>query len=150
MPLLVREGSIIPMQPDMEFTTEKPVDPLILDVYPGQPAVFELYEDDGTSLDYRRDKCSWASIKLDSGPGAAATRIRIGPTKGSFAGQPDRRGYVINLHCSRRPGSVMLAGRRLAAGAAAGEGWEWDPDRELAVIRLKARPIGSALNLEVR
>jgi len=46
-------GSIVPMAPDMEYTDQRPLDPLIVDVYAGKPASFRLYEDDGTSLNYR-------------------------------------------------------------------------------------------------
>jgi len=50
MSLFVRAGSIIPMAPDMDYADQRPIDPLILDVYAGKPASFRLYEDDGVSL----------------------------------------------------------------------------------------------------
>ena len=34
LPVFIRAGAIIPMMPDMNFVGEKPVDPLIVDVYP--------------------------------------------------------------------------------------------------------------------
>jgi alpha-glucosidase (family GH31 glycosyl hydrolase) len=150
MPLFVKQGSIIPMQPDMAFTTQKPVDPLIVDAYPGGSTVFTLYEDDGMSLEYRRGRCSWTPIKLKPDAAAAATRIVIGPAAGSFRGQSDHRSYVINLHCSRQPRAVAVAGRPLPANATAGDGWEWHPESRLAAIRLKARPIRTAVSVVVR
>ena len=62
MPLFVRAGSIIPMAPPMDYTEQKPVDPLTLDVYAGKSAKFKLYEDDGTSLDYRKGSFAWTPI----------------------------------------------------------------------------------------
>ena len=48
MPLFVRAGSILPMAPAMDYSDQKPVDPLTLDVYAGpRAAEFNLYEDDG-------------------------------------------------------------------------------------------------------
>ena len=49
-PVYVKEGSIVPMQPPMRYTGEKPVDPLILNVFPlkeGQTSTYRLYEDAG-------------------------------------------------------------------------------------------------------
>jgi len=39
MPLFVRAGSIIPMGPAMEWTTEKPADPIEVRVYPGRMGI---------------------------------------------------------------------------------------------------------------
>ncbi len=52
MPLYVQAGSIIPLQPVMQYTEERPVDELTLRVYPGM-GEFTLYEDDGKSFEYR-------------------------------------------------------------------------------------------------
>jgi alpha-glucosidase/alpha-D-xyloside xylohydrolase len=54
VPLFVRAGSIIPMGPVKQFTTEKSNEPLTFVVYPGANAEFSLYEDDGVSFDYTR------------------------------------------------------------------------------------------------
>ncbi len=51
MPLFVKSGSIIPMQPDMTYSDEKPLETLVVDVYAGDKGSFSLYEDDGTSLE---------------------------------------------------------------------------------------------------
>ena len=55
MPLFVKAGSIIPMQPKMNYTDERPLDTLILAIYPsrGKEARFTLYEDDGKTLAYQ-------------------------------------------------------------------------------------------------
>jgi len=55
MPLFIRAGSIIPGMPPMQHTGEKPINPLILEIYPGAPGEtisYEYYEDDGETLDY--------------------------------------------------------------------------------------------------
>ena len=53
-PLYVRAGAIVPMGPVKQYTSE-PVDgPLTITVYPGADGAFELFEDDGTSLEYKR------------------------------------------------------------------------------------------------
>lgn len=52
MPLYAKAGSVIPMQPVMQFVDEKPLDPLTLRVYPGTGEGV-LYEDDGQTQSHR-------------------------------------------------------------------------------------------------
>jgi alpha-glucosidase len=54
IPVFVRAGAIIPMGPVMQYTGEKPLDPLTLDIYPKGHSSFTIYEDDGESLDYEK------------------------------------------------------------------------------------------------
>jgi alpha-glucosidase len=54
LPVYVREGSFIPMQPLVQNTSEKPSGPLVLRVYPGDGCRGSLYQDDGTSFGYRQ------------------------------------------------------------------------------------------------
>lgn len=58
MPLYVKAGAIIPMQPVMQYTDAEPVTQLTLKVAPGE-GQFTLYEDDGHSFDYRSG--AWAT-----------------------------------------------------------------------------------------
>ena len=52
IPLFVRAGSILPMGPVMQYVDEKPMELINVHVYPGRPAVFDLYEDDGLTFAY--------------------------------------------------------------------------------------------------
>ena len=52
MPMYIRGGSIIPMAPVMQYTSESAVNQLRLRVTPGM-GEYTLYEDDGTSFAYR-------------------------------------------------------------------------------------------------
>lgn len=54
LPLYVRAGSIVPLGPVKQFTEEKVDGPLSITIYPGANASFLLYEDDGTSFNYRK------------------------------------------------------------------------------------------------
>ena len=54
MPLYVRAGAILPLDPVRQYT-EEPVDaPTELRVYRGADGSYTLYEDDGHTLDYRK------------------------------------------------------------------------------------------------
>jgi alpha-D-xyloside xylohydrolase len=58
IPLFVKEGSIIPVGPGVQFTAEKPADTITLYVYTGRDCAFTLYEDEGTNYNYEKGKCS--------------------------------------------------------------------------------------------
>jgi alpha-glucosidase len=54
VPLYVRAGAIIPMQPVVQNTGEKPNGPLELRVYTGDDCRGSLYEDDGHTFAYQK------------------------------------------------------------------------------------------------
>jgi alpha-glucosidase len=54
MPLYVRAGTILPMQPLVQHTGEIPGGPLQLRVFPGEDCKGELYQDDGHTFAYQR------------------------------------------------------------------------------------------------
>jgi alpha-glucosidase/alpha-D-xyloside xylohydrolase len=63
MPLYVRAGAIIPLDPVRQYTSEKVNQPTTIAVYPGADGAFVMYDDDGTSLDYKRDIAAWTSFR---------------------------------------------------------------------------------------
>ena len=71
MPLFVRAGAILPMQPVVQNTGETPDGPLQLRVYPGDDCGGSLYQDDGHTFAYKKGEvlrinysCSVASGSL--------------------------------------------------------------------------------------
>jgi alpha-glucosidase len=52
IPIYVRAGTILPLGPVIEHTSQIPGGPLELEIYPGQDATFTLVEDDGQSTNY--------------------------------------------------------------------------------------------------
>jgi hypothetical protein len=136
MPLFVRAGSILPLAPRMDYSDQKPLDPLTLDVYAGKGAKFRLYEDDGTSLEYRQGASAWTPITFDAASEPENYVLRVGPAEGRFEGQLKSRRYVVRVHGLLKPRAVQLAGKSLAelAEGACGEGWSWDAGSRVASI----------------
>jgi alpha-glucosidase len=54
LPVYVREGGIIPMQPVTQSTSETPSGPLTVRIYPGKDCHGSLYQDDGKSFAFKR------------------------------------------------------------------------------------------------
>jgi alpha-D-xyloside xylohydrolase len=93
MPLYVRAGAIIPMGPELQYTSEKPADPIELRVYCGSDAKFSLYEDDGQSYDYEKGAHATISFKWSD----ASQTLTIGARTGTFPGMLGERTFNIVL-----------------------------------------------------
>jgi alpha-D-xyloside xylohydrolase len=80
IPVFVKAGSIVPFGADIQSTATKQAIASIR-VYPGKDAEFNLYDDDGVSLDYQKGKGSvtklrWSeSSKSLSGGGNADVKV---------------------------------------------------------------------------
>ncbi|MBE7218048.1 MAG: glycoside hydrolase family 31 protein, partial [Caulobacteraceae bacterium] len=82
LPVYVRAGAIVPSQPLVQSTAQRPQGPLRLDVYPGPDCRGEVYADDGVSRAYLKG----ASLRQQftctvSAKGVAVT---LNPATGAF------------------------------------------------------------------
>ena len=93
LPLFIRPGSIIPMGPFLQYSSEKPADPTELRVYAGANGSFTLYEDEGDSYRYEKDAFATIPIAWDD----AAKILTLGPTQGDFPGMLKERTFNVVL-----------------------------------------------------
>jgi hypothetical protein len=152
MPLFVRAGSIIPMAANMDYSDQKPVDPLTLDIYAGKTAEFRLYEDDGISLDYRKGAYAWTPLVFKAVNSMGDYTVIIGPTQGKFTGQPKSRRYEIRLHGLLKPESVKVNGATLPERKpdGSGKGWTWDAKALITTLHLtKPTEINTKLTISI-
>jgi alpha-D-xyloside xylohydrolase len=91
MPLMIRAGSIVPMGPFLQYSTEKPSDPIELRIYPGADGSFTLYEDENDNYDY--EKGLYATIPLHWND--ARHQLTIGARKGEFPGMLTKRSFQV-------------------------------------------------------
>ena len=82
LPVYVRGGSIVPVQPLVQSTAETPKGPLTLRVYVGENCHGTLYQDDGISFAYRNN----AYLRMESTCEIrdGALRIHIGEHQGTY------------------------------------------------------------------
>ena len=119
MPLYVLAGAIIPNGPDLHHADECPLDPLTLDLYPGNGA-FTLYEDDRHSFQYERGQYCTTSYTLR------------------------RTGDRLNFEIGARAGAGVLPARRLLIRIYAVDeqvaqqhhGASYDPARRLLTLQV--------------
>jgi alpha-D-xyloside xylohydrolase len=91
IPVFVREGSVIPFGPEMEWSDEKPAELINLYVYAGQNGQFQLYEDEGTNYNYEKGKYATIDITYDE----AMKTVTFGARKGSFPGMLKNRRFNV-------------------------------------------------------
>jgi alpha-D-xyloside xylohydrolase len=89
--LYVRAGSILPLGPDEEWSTEKAADPIELRIYPGADGDFTLYEDENDTYNY--EKGAYATIPLHWNDSAHS--LTIGDRKGQFPGMLENRSFRV-------------------------------------------------------
>lgn len=91
MPLYVRAGSIVPLGPDVEYSDQRPADPIELRVYAGANGDFTLYEDENDSYDYEKGAYATIPFHWDD----ASRTLTIGTRQGSFPGMLQSRTFRI-------------------------------------------------------
>lgn len=104
MPVFVKEGSIIPFGPELQYTSEKPADTLTLFVYTGKDASFKLYEDDDTTYNYEKGAFSNISFTYNE----AKKKLTIEERKGNFAGMLTNRIIKIVWISKEQPKKLLF------------------------------------------
>jgi alpha-D-xyloside xylohydrolase len=99
MPVFVKEGSIIPIGPDLQFTTEKKPETITLYIYAGKDAQFTLYEDEGVNYNYEKGQFATIDFSYDE----SSKRLTIGERKGQFVGMLKKRTFKIVWINSNKP-----------------------------------------------
>lgn len=94
MPIFIRAGAVLPSQPLMQYTHEKPIDQLTLDVYFGEDATTsQLYEDVGDGYEYQAGQYSLKQFKVQG----SANNCRITQhLQGSY--ETEYAIYQIRIH----------------------------------------------------
>jgi alpha-glucosidase len=83
MPVFARAGSIIPFGPALQWVDERPLDPLVLEVFPDERGHADgmLYEDDGVSLVDLDGAYAWTTFSYSDGSIVARREGSFEPSK---------------------------------------------------------------------
>jgi alpha-glucosidase len=124
LPLFVRAGAIIPQQPVVQYTAQKPDGPLELRVYPGSECSGSLYLDDGATFAYQRGEFLRVSYTCEVSPDAV--RVKVAPAEGPF--QPWWKDVQLQVFgANAKPQSVSVGGTALSS---------WDYDAVTKSVRM--------------
>ncbi|HSC38241.1 MAG TPA: DUF5110 domain-containing protein, partial [Chitinophagaceae bacterium] len=147
IPLFVKGGGIIPMQPGMAWTGEKPVDEITLDLFPQGKSGCYLYDDDGISLNY--EKGDYAVTEVRMADDAATTTVEIDKPVGKFAVPP--RSYMLKVRLAAPPARIMENGQPVSlindkALAAREAGWYYDTAEKTLWVNTAAKKVDNLAN----
>lgn len=93
IPLYVKAGSILPMGPFKQYTSEKKDSNLELRIYQGADGQFILYEDEGDNYNYEKGLYSTISFQWNN----QKRELTIGDSKGKFSGMLQKRTFSVVL-----------------------------------------------------
>ena len=137
IPLFARGGVPVPMQPYTPRMATTAIDTLVVRCYPGDAGKAFLYEDDGQSDGYKQERCAWTEMSYRRD--GTKIIVRINPAQGRFDGQPQRRGYRVELPCTTKATSALLDGAPIAV--------EYDQDLWMNVVSIPPRGIDAAVEV---
>ncbi|HTS10849.1 MAG TPA: TIM-barrel domain-containing protein [Candidatus Limnocylindrales bacterium] len=152
VPVYVKAGSIVPMQPQMEYTREKPLDPLILTVFPsedGRASSYRLYQDAGDTPGYKTGQDAWTKIRAASSESGATLSLAVSPIEGSYRGMQASRAYEVRLPGNWPPASVTVNGQAIPHGSK-GQSWSYDGNTLTTTIRTRTFPVSTGVNIVVK
>ena len=125
VPVYAKAGAIVPMQPKMLHTGEKPVDPLILSIFPGERGSVRVYEDEGNTDGYLSGRFSYTPVSFERE--GTSMKIAIEPIEGEFPGMLESRAYELRLPNTFPPVKVSIDGAALDFNPGGGDGcWHYD------------------------
>jgi len=106
IPVFVCDGSILPVGPEIQYTTQKPGDPITLFVFAGKDGKFTLYEDENTNYNYEKGAYSLIPITFHD----ASKTLILADRKGKFNGMTENRIFNVVLVTPSMPGKLKFDG----------------------------------------
>ncbi len=152
LPLFIRQGAILPLGPEVQYSGEHPLDPLTLEVYRGVDGSFTLYEDDGKTTHYQTGAYTLTPFRLTESAGVLT--FTAGEVQGNFPSYEPKRTYLLNIH--QQPTVHEVRGNSISVPSLdtaqsldlATSGWWWDAAKKILTIKLQRT--AETLTVEVR
>ena len=161
IPMFVKQGSIIPTMPVMNYTHEKPVYPLIFEVFPapkGEEASFTLYEDEGEDLGYQRDEFAKTPVRFRTEEGGYL--LSVGAREGKGYAVPAPRNFIFRMYLKTAPKGVTVQGKKVKKvkperleenpdDDTESMVWSWDKATGICSLRMPDRGEESRISLRL-
>jgi hypothetical protein len=148
IPVYVRGGVPLPMQKVTLRMAASRLNPLVVRVYPGPDGGFTMYEDDGATPAYLHGAYALTPLRSED-RGGQGVNITIGPTTGSYTGQPAARQIVVQLPVTAHPANVTADGRQVPESSSALPGYTYNPAAATTEVRLPEEPIRKPVTVAV-
>ncbi len=143
IPVYARAGAIIPMAPPTLRSGARPLEPLILSLFPGDSGSARVYEDAGDSPGYLRGDFARTTVRQHWS--TDRVRITVSPAQGSYPGMPQARALELRLPGTWPPQRVSADGSEVEYRPdGRSPGWRYDGDRVTTIIALPSASVRRA------
>lgn len=112
IPLMVRQGAIIPMRPYSRTIEKGYCDTIALNIYPGADSEFDLIEDDGVSDDYLNNHYATTSISMKNKINEVS--LMIGNCKGQYKSMPAAKTWKLYIHMTREINNIFCNNKNIS------------------------------------
>jgi alpha-glucosidase len=140
------------MAPPMLYSSQKPLDPLLIKVFPpaeGETSQYTLYQDAGDTPEYQQGEAAWTTFTATNN--SAELTVNIAPAQGTYPGMLSSRCYKLLLPGDWPPESVTVNGQALTySPETSSPGWRFEGNTLTTVITLPAFPLTESVTVEVR
>ena len=154
IPVYVKAGTILPQQPPMSYTGEKPVDPLILEVFPfarnQHASSYSVYEDSSKGENYIHGEFAWTQVEVKH-PFPKQFDVNITAAQGSYPSMNSNRAYEVRIWSASTATEVKVEGKKLSAATDPNSpGWRYDKDKAQLIVRTPSRSVFSKTDLSIK
>jgi len=111
MPIYIKAGAIIPIDPVRQYTAQPVTEPTTIRVYRGSNGSFTLYDDDGISLQYLKGAGSWISFTWNDK--LKQLSVKPGAPAGNFTNVPVHKKIIIELFPDKVKRQIIYAGKAM-------------------------------------
>lgn len=108
VPVFVPAGTVLPGQRDVRRLDAPCYPNLVITAYPGERGRYDLYEDDGTSTGYLRDRS--VTVPLSQRSTARRRTVTLEPATGSYRSWERRRPAEVRFVAEAPPRTVQVDG----------------------------------------
>lgn len=148
IPVFVKAGAIIPMMPEMNNTNEKPINPLILNVFPGANGSTKVYDDAGNTQAYQQGEYTFTNVS--SQINGKKVTVVIEAIEGSYKNMLLNRAYELRFPLSHVPKKVIINGQELFFSKEAKQGsWSYDGVNVETIVYTPEFSVNSKVTVEV-
>jgi hypothetical protein len=166
IPIWIKSGALLPLAPEMQYTGEKPWNPITLDLYPraSETNHATLYEDDTLTTAYQRGEFRNTPITAAADDAAKTVSVAISAAAGDFQGALNERSWILRIHPpvnwpkNLAPVDVSVNGGKInapihllkhdAAAMPFGDP-SGAPDSDVFEVALPAAPVTSGQSVEI-
>lgn len=146
IPLFFKEGSIIPTREYLNYTDEKPLKKINIELYQFSKidkSSFHFYEDDGKTLSYKKDEFRWTKIDF-SLTSSNENKITINAKDGTYKNTVSNRDYnLIIKHIGYTPKNIIINGENLMNK-------NWSYKNDILTIKIDSYPLDKKLEVLIK